>query len=264
MMKVAVFGAGPAGLMAAHAAVTVGAEVDIYSNKRKSELYGCQYLHAPIPGMTDVPPVEVRYRLHGEVEAYRRKVYGDGYDGTVSPEDLLEKHDAWDIRRTYSNLWAEYQGRISQSVLNSDKMQEFVSISSHDFIINSVPRGAICHNPSHKFPAEEVIALGDAPERGIFAPNYSNNNEVICNGLDEPSWYRAAKVFGYATVEWPYAAKLDKAMLHASVVAKPLETDCDCYPGVIHVGRYGRWQKGVLSHTAFQQVLDALATERVS
>src|SRR4051794_14558085 len=118
-MRIAVLGCGPAGLMAAHAAKVCGADVDIFSRKRKSELFGCQYLHAPIPGMTDVAPVTVRYMLNGDIEGYRRKVYGDTWDGEVSPEDLLGNHDAWDIRRTYDNLWAKYGGYIFGTELDA-------------------------------------------------------------------------------------------------------------------------------------------------
>lgn len=263
-MKVAVLGCGPAGLMAAHAASVSGAEVQIFSRRRKSEMYGCQYLHAPIPGMTDVAPVEVHYHLHGDIETYRRKVYGDNFDGAVSPEDLVGNHAAWDIRRTYDNLWMEYGRQIRNEDLSAAWLCNFLPRSEYDLVINSIPRRALCRSPHHTFPSEQVWALGDAPERGIFAPRYSNNNQVICNGMESPPWYRAACVFGYSTVEWPsHGLPVTKAFEHAQVVWKPIETDCDCWPDVMHVGRYGRWEKGVLSHTAFQQVLDRLVTEPV-
>jgi hypothetical protein len=263
-MRVAVLGCGPAGLMAAHAARVAGAEVHIFSRRRKSEMYGCQYLHAPIPGMTDVAPVEVTYHLHGNIEDYRHKVYGDTFDGTVSPEDLVGNHAAWDIRRTYDNMWMEYSRWITPVDVSPRWLQTSSSLHDHDLIINSIPRRAICHTQRHTFPAEQVWALGDAPERGIFAPRYTGNNQVVCNGFSEPPWYRASCVFGYSTVEWPsHGLPVTKAFDHAQVVWKPLDTDCDCWPEIMHVGRYGRWEKGVLSHTAYQQVIDRLVTEPV-
>jgi hypothetical protein len=267
-MRVAVLGCGPAGLMAAHAAKTTGARVDIYSRKRKSEMFGCQYLHAPIPGMTDVAPVTVRYHLHGDAESYRRKVYGDGWDGTVSPEDLLESHDAWDIRRTYDNLWAEYGPFVFGTELSAGWVGNFMEVEAkrYDLIINSVPRPVVCRNERHAFPLQKVWAAGDAPERGMFAPIYATNNSVVCNGLNRPTWYRAARVFGYTTVEWPHGAPLmeNVGQYAPSEVSKPLETDCDCWPDIVNVGRYGRWEKGVLSHTAYQQVMETLVVEATS
>jgi len=51
-MRIAVLGCGPAGLMSAHAAMVATeseADLAIFSTKRKSPLYGAQYLHQPIP-----------------------------------------------------------------------------------------------------------------------------------------------------------------------------------------------------------------------
>jgi hypothetical protein len=265
-MRVAVLGCGPAGLMAAHAAKIMGARVDIYSRRRKSELFGCQYLHIPIPGMTDVAPVSVRYMVHGDVDAYRRKVYGDFWNGEVSPEDLVGEHEAWDIRRTYDKLWNEYGQYTRGTNLSAGWLGNFMTVDSHkyDAIISSVPRNILCE-ADHEFTSQQVWAMGDAPERGIFVPDRLTENTVVCNGLDNPAWYRAARVFGYSTLEWPWEAplKADIGQYEPSEVSKPLDHNCDCWPEVIHVGRYGKWQKGVLSHTAYQDVMDALLTESV-
>lgn len=265
-MRIAVLGCGPAGLMAAHAAKVSGARVDIYSRKRKSELYGCQYLHAPIPGMTDVAPVEVSYSLHGSVETYRDKVYGANWQGEVSPEDLVGAHTAWDIRRTYDNLWNEYGKYVYGTEISAGFLNNFMAVDAmrYDKIINSVPRQALCRR-NHTFRSQRVWAIGDAPERGLFAPNYANRNSVVCNGLDSPPWYRAANVFGYSTVEWPWEAfaKTPQNQIVASQLFKPLDHNCDCWPDLVHVGRYGCWEKGVLSHTAYQATIELLVTEPI-
>src|SRR4051812_38354175 len=109
-MKIAVLGCGPAGMMAAAGAVEAaldyeGGDIAIFSRKRKSELFGAQYLHKPIPWATPPKEVTVDYRIIGEPADYKRKVYGNGWLGAVSPEDLQEPHPGWDIRETYDNLW---------------------------------------------------------------------------------------------------------------------------------------------------------------
>ncbi len=73
----------------------------------KSALYGCQYLHAEIPGLS-LRSATVDYELRGTTEDYRRKVYGPESDVRVSPEDLEGTHKAWDIRSAYSQLWTMY------------------------------------------------------------------------------------------------------------------------------------------------------------
>lgn len=273
-MKVAVLGCGPAGLMAAHAATLAGAtEVAIFSRRRKSELYGAQYLHSPIPGMTDNPPVPVRYQLRGSVEAYRAKVYGDSWDGEVSPDEHLGDHNAWDIRATYNNLWDRYSGRVYGTELSRNWVRNLMYVEMEsgrfDHVISSIPKHATCDDPTHEFKGQSVWALGDAPERGIFAGDYVEleNNVVVCNGLPRgpfgsDGWYRASKVFGYSTVEWPVmdAPGITQPEGATSLI-KPLATNCDCWSGMIYVGRFGRWEKGVLADSAFHDVLDRLVTE---
>jgi len=245
-VKVTVLGAGPAGLMAAHAAVLEGCDVRIVSNPRKSRLYGAQYLHAPIPGMTDKPPVTVHYELWGHAEDYRRKVYGAGHRGSVSPEDLAETHQAWDIRQTYDALWSTYHGYVVPGDVGRLQLLDVVTANS-DVVISTVPAPVLCRSvPAHTFHSQTVYAIGDAPDQQCPVRQAAPFS-VICNGNREPSWYRNANVFGYTTCEWPMRAPY----ADIATVTKPLETNCDCWPTIIRMGRYGRWQKGILSHTAF-------------
>lgn len=263
-MRVCVLGCGPAGLMAAHGALLAGAEdVRIISRKRKSELFGTQYLHAPIPGMTDRPAVDVRYTLRGDVEEYRRKVYGEDWTGKSSPEDLDEEHEAWDIRQTYNALWDTYGDYIIHEEMNKRWVEEFMRgapRAGFDLVISSIPRPLTCLE-SHVFPSTTVWAIGDAPERGQFVPMRDGieNNTVLCNGESEPSWYRLSKVFNYASVEWP--GRVKPPLDGVALVEKPLKTNCNCHDdddGIVFVGRYGRWEKGVLSHEAYQDAFAAV------
>jgi hypothetical protein len=258
-MRVAVLGCGPAGLMAAHGAIVAGADdVRIISRKRKSELFGTQYLHAPIPGMTERPAVRVDYLLHGSVEEYRTKVYGDDWHGKASPEDLDEEHDAWDIRQTYNTLWETYSDYIIDQQMDRGWVAHFLDIDARgnlgfDLIISSVPRPLTCVE-GHVFPSAVIWAMGDAPERGQFVPMRDSvaPNTVICSGERDVSWYRLSKVFGYASVEWP--GRVQPPFEGVARVEKPLRTNCDCHAqrdDIMFVGRYGQWEKGVLSHNAF-------------
>jgi hypothetical protein len=251
-MKVTVLGCGPAGLAAAHGVLTAAADrqmpVDlaIVSRKVRSPLYGCQYLHRPIPYMPRVHSTTVSYRLRGSADGYRSKVYGPNFFGTVSPEDLGGEHKAWDIRESYMWLWKKYQHLIIDGEVTPRTIW-----SLDGLIINSIPRDALCHQ-GHSFESSKIIAAGDAPDMGIYISNHfqCDDDSVVCNGEETPSWYRISRVFGHTTVEWP-ASLGTVPVTSAATVRKPTTTDCNCHPEVIHVGRYGRWQKGVLSHTAY-------------
>lgn len=248
--KVLVLGCGPAGLFAAHAAEMAGYDPIIASKKRKSEMYGAQYLHEAIPEATGTSPFQVSYITEGPVDGYRDKVYGPDFRGTVSPEDLQGNHVGWDIRSTYDILWMRYQGKIINFELtNIMDVESLMAEHMPAHVISSVPAPLLCSNPGHQFVSQDIWAIGDAPERGIFSPITKPLNTVVCNGNYDVSWYRAANILGYHTVEWPFNKRPPIEGL--APVKKPLGTNCDCLTTVHRVGRYGRWEKGVLSHTAF-------------
>lgn len=251
-VRVAVLGCGPAGLMSAQAVVDacerrrVPYGVVIYSRKIKSPLHGCQYLHRPIPGVTQEGGHEVSYMLRGNSDDYRTKVYGQGFMGSVSPEDLAGDHMAWDLRQTYDTLWDRWKSNVVPMDLYAGAIQE---LSWADLIISSVPRPILCKG-GHFFNSTDIIAAGDAPELGITIPFKCPEDTVVCNAEEAPSWYRMSRVFGHTTVEWP--GRVERVpVATASSVQKPTNTNCDCWPNVFFVGRYGKWEKGVLSSDAY-------------
>lgn len=262
---VAVLGCGPAGLAAAHAVHVAGCTVHVYSKPRKSELHGAQYLHHPIPGMTSTAPRTVTVDLIGSHEDYRRRVYGGQADSVpvVSTEDLPPEHDAWDIRSTYDNLWDAYSPRIIGGLIQPTWLRHMLAGTSYDVVFSTVPAPVLCTTDEHVFNARLVRALGDAVGRGEARASALVNvadEHVLCNGNGAASWYRAARVFGHTTVEWPMPQTLEEDMglleIGAVSVLKPLETDCDCFPEVTRLGRYGQWKKGVLVHHAYEEALD--------
>jgi hypothetical protein len=131
-------------------------------------------------------------------------------------------------------------------------------VVNFDMVVSSLPRPVLCFNPAHKFVSKTIWAVGDAPERGIFSPVRVKDMSVVCDASDELAWYRASTIFGYSTVEWSRAKK--PPVSGVSAVVKPLVTDCTCWPMIRHVGRYGLWHKGVLSHTAYFDTLDHLSS----
>lgn len=253
--KVVILGCGPSGLAAAEAAVSSGYQVLIASHTdQPSTQYGCQYLHAPIPGHESVSNTRVGYHLNGTADQYRHKVYGNKWPGKVSPEDFVGEHDAWDIRATYRSMWAS---------LHTDKRVTFATVpvikygfipeEIFDFIpeviISTIPAPSLCSNRNHQFLNHVIYARGGtAPELGVV-------DQIFCDGTDDHEWYRTAIVFGYRTVEW---SKRPNDGLTISAVAKPLKTNCDCRPDIYRVGRYGKWEKGYLVHQVYPEVENIL------
>lgn len=268
-LRIAVFGCGPAGLIAAHGAGEAALDygvgdnyIAIFSQKRKSPLYGAQYLHAPIPHLGEVASTLVTYSLDGDPHEYRRKVYGSMFNGQVSPEALPGKHYGWDIRQSYDRLWEMYEPAIHDVDLDAVGMMDILS-GEWDVVINSIPLDKICY-AGHNFRSQEIIAAGDAPALGIDIGSMYRCPEgsVELSASPDVSWYRKSRIFGHTTVEWP--GKIEVVPVRtASKVVKPLSTDCDCYKTVLKVGRYGTWKKGVLSHEGYESAYNTAATAAI-
>lgn len=254
-MLVVILGCGPAGLAAAKAAVSLGYEVLIISRSIKpSPLYGCQYLHAPIPGYEDVPHVRVSYGLNGTPEQYRKKVYGEAWSGRVSPEDFIGEHDAWDIRNTYMRLWADLINGGNVKLIEGNMTEPAISGLERfhpNYIISTIPATVLCRNLKHHFRSIAIWANGStSPDTEALI-----DNSILCDGTGEREWYRISNVFGYRTMEWADRPLNGAASVY---VKKPISTNCDCHPSIIRAGRYGTWSKSYLVHQVYQQVIEAL------
>lgn len=238
--------------MAAHAAAIHDDDVIIVSKARKSYMRGAQYLHRPIPLSPGEPPepFRVRYLLRGSADAYRAKVYGPDYRGPVSPEDLTEDHEAWDIRETYDALWDSY-GKfvIDEDLSRAGKIHALAAWARPDFYISTVPAPLLCEQPHVCAFRSEDIWSNDMEVMAM------SDNSVICNGEKAPAWYRSSKIQGHTTVEWPHWSR---PPISVTNVVKPLSTTCECNPDIERMGRYGEWKKGVLSHSAFYNTVDLL------
>jgi len=256
MSRIAILGCGPAGLAAASAVAGSGHEAVIISaNAEPSRLYGCQYLHAPIPGYEDVPHVRVSYSLNGSPEGYRRKVYGDAWQGKVSPEDFVGEHDAWDIRKTYQRMWGDliesgkvelWERSVSHGVMNS------LPLAEPALIVSTIPAQYLCYK-EHEFRGVSIWANGSTSQ------GLTEKNSILCDGTPQKPWYRISNVFGYLTTEWKLPPP---RWCNAVPVVKPLSTDCDCHPEIFRAGRYGAWTKSVLVHEVYPAVMEAIR-ERV-
>jgi hypothetical protein len=259
--------------MVAHAAMLNGWDFRIYSRKVKSSLYGAQYLHQPIPELDCGFPHTVRYTLRGTAEQYRRKVYGDEWDGTVSPEDFIESHSAWDIREAYDHLWREYHGEIQHfEIFASGPTSETAILAAsvvrkrHDLVISTVPR-KLWAEPGDVFESTKVWALGDTEMPRVEPAYRPEEFTVLCEGDPKVPWYRVSNIFGYCTIEWPWHTRdgVLGGTPHpgASIVDKPLRHSSRGSSDFIHLGRFGAWRKGYLSHEAFFEAMKVFADDAI-
>jgi hypothetical protein len=248
-----VLGCGPAGLFAAQALKLAGLDVAIISEKRKSTIYGAQYLHAPIPGlMSGAEPFVVHTFRYGLPERYAQRVYNDA-SRVTSWASAAPSKEAWDLRTVYENAWEAFEPYIADQPVDSPTVDELTSM--FDLVISTVPAWAICGSGRHKFPSVPIMVkpelqfqIGMYPEDGNF---------VIYNGTIEGLWYRASNINGFVATE----AVAHPALLNDgwSLGFKIQNTDCDCHPNVIRAGRMGKWQSGILTHHAFEDATAAVS-----
>jgi hypothetical protein len=257
----AVLGCGPAGMFATHALVEAGWNVVLFSNKRRSRMFGAQYLHAPIPGLPEIRR-EVQYTLEGTPQEYADKVYGslpaEKRAGLVtSAESLVGTHPAWDIRAAYDEAYDRYEHMIfEEPALTPAKVRTFREWGARkpfNLVLSSIPMPELCEQPDlHVFTSVEIWAIGDAPEFGQYAPISTVKDTVRLSGSLQRGWYRISNVFDHVTNEWPESRK--PPLKDMAKVTKPISSNCDCLSknGIQPIGRYGAWKKGALAHNAYQ------------
>lgn len=261
MKPVAVLGVGPAGLMAAHAVALSGRPVSLFGKPGpdgkilRSRLGGAQFLHDPLPLINDDDPdVEIMYRVSGNAEIYKHKVYGSTrvpfvsfsgvHDGKVQP--------AWNLQATYDRLW-EQLSADSANVASIDPawLHHVLEENWFSHILSTIPLPAICETQqsivekplyqTHLFVAHEVRIAAEA--MAVY------ENTVTYDGTMDHSWYRTSNLFGVGGTE--YGASTPAPPVETFPVRKPIATNCNCFSEVVKLGRYGTWTKGVLTHHAF-------------
>lgn len=257
-----ILGCGPSGLVAAWAFLRAGWAVRVYSKgANRSWLHGAQYLHEPIPGIDCGDPTDLNVEFIGDAEGYRNKVYGPEYRGPVSPDTFETSHQAWSIRTAYESLWKILGSGVQEAefnVLNIADSYDHLN-REHDIVVSTLPRDKICINDQHQFLMQQVYAIGDAPALDVKCPVFCPPNTMVYNGDPSYGWYRISNIFGHTTAEWSAHGDRPKPPLRGiATVAKPISTNCDCWPGLQFMGRYGEWKKGVLVHQVYRAVQELI------
>jgi hypothetical protein len=256
--RVAILGCGPAGLLAAHAVAQAGAEPRIFSHKQRSTIGGAQYIHAPIPGISNSDPDGMLHYIKlGDSQGYAEKVYGSK-DAPTSWDKFPEgDHPAWSMQAAYERLWREYSPYIYERDIMPATIEEMMT--GYDKILCTIPAKHVCWDlHEHRFSYQSVM-LADKALTGLA-------ETIVYNGRASENWYRSSIIFGHESTEW--SGENGAAPRGTGVMRgiKPLHTNCDCWKHneqVHQLGRFGRWQKGVLVSDAYHQAVELMGGEWV-
>jgi len=200
-MRVAVLGCGPAGLLAVHAAKLAGYHVDCYSKDEKSVMRGAQYLHAPIPHLTNPAKRKtITFVKVGTRKGYAEKVYGKP-DAPCS-WDLFKEgpKSAWPIVAMYDMLWALYSHKIAHAAFGHRDSPLADIVSDYDVVFSTIPARVLCVDPEHHFfNSQHVVFTGGYAAKEPLA---SFENVVVYNGDLSKRWYRTSRIFGVEQTEY--------------------------------------------------------------
>lgn len=112
--EVAIIGCGPAGLLAAHAAVLCDyAPTVLAARVEPSPTAPAVFIHRPIPDLCSAEPdAVVRFVKRGTSHGYAQKVYGDPEHPTSWEKFGAEAMPAWALAPVYGELWHLYSGAV--------------------------------------------------------------------------------------------------------------------------------------------------------
>lgn len=268
MTQIAVLGCGPAGLLVAHAIELAGHSPVIISRRVQSPMAGAMYLHRSIPGLTESEPDgTLVIGKTGTAEGYATKVYGDpGHDVSFTKFE----HGSvpmWSLTAAYAKLWERYEGVVMDHTITHDDVS--VMVGNYDMIFSTIPKHLLCRhtNPEYATPAvthafsSQRIYLHRRPRQGPWMVD-----QMIYNGQERDDWYRYSAIgehecWEYSSVGgFPEDFHPEKEDWFSG--AKPIANDCDCWPTIHNVGRFGAWTKGQLTHHAFEQAVDLIGLRR--
>lgn len=245
---VAILGAGPAGLLAAHAVALAGGKPAIFSKPDsggvavKSEIGPATYLHKAIPDLTSAAPdAMLTFVKKGTGSGYALKVYGSRYHPCSWDKFEAGEAPAWALQPAYDDLWDRY----GELIIPMEVDPETVRMLLDDFgaVVSTVPAPALCE-ADHAFPFRKVWISDHFTFHDDRDPIMVYDGQV--GGIGNR--FRASRIFGKACTE--YASPVPEAREGIKVLA----TNCDCHPEIVRAGRWGTWTPGVLVHHAFEKV----------
>lgn len=263
MAEVIVFGSGPSGLMAAHAAESAGHEVvrlwDASPKPPDGKSAGVFYLHEPC-GL-DVRSQIIRVSAEGDKREYARRVYGDADAPCNWPTKPYEV-EAWDGMAAVQMLWTRYADRVFNGLIDISMLQSFAKENPERIYISTVPLDAITEEqlPSAR---SQILTL-DPGQWHQALPH------MTYMGLPSVEATRHSYLFGRYAMEAPMDVDWsgDCSMWHHHVVRKVMpsvyaerivERLERCHPNLLLTGRYGRWDKSVLTHKVYRHVKERLS-----
>lgn len=247
---VVVLGAGPAGLLAAHAVELSGGHAVLIDRRvEKPAAQPGVYLHRAIPEVHGLDPdASVQFVFKGTRDGYALKTTGRT-DAPCSWDEYRDRlvREGWSLDTVIDKLWERYGERVAPDDIGPRQVRSMVG--EFGLVISTIPAHHVCERQlTHRFDRRSTWITTGIPD-GEWLPG---ENSYVYNGRAEDAWIRCGRVFGHTWTEWPARSDIAGAPGTRHAV-RPIDTNCDCFPDVLRVGRFGTWTRGVLLSDAFDR-----------
>lgn len=263
-MRVMILGAGPSGMMAAHAALQLGCEVKILDQdpQRTRTNAGVFMLHDSCD--LALRPIEVRQEVLGlyqssrqhdsgerrsqrAAELYQDKVYGQMEVSGVSVLDAIGTHvlEMYSTREAMKHLWTMYGHLVEKRFIARADLT--IMRDAGYKVISTIPAPSLFTQGVYRSAVNWVTSWGtDGDEAFMY---YHVSPEV--------AWHRYSTFDGMVKVE--YGSKHRPLDMLAHKVLKVTSVEGRIEPEgsgdwLLLAGRYGSWDKGALLHTTYERV----------
>jgi hypothetical protein len=261
-MKIAIVGAGPSGLMAAWASTVCGHSVTLFDKtKQLGKNHGVFYLHESC-GLPILPHARLITKVVGVTaqvspsEAYSLKVYGEiGEDvslnrltggGTGYFNKLSTIWNAQIGMELLSSLFAE--NIEEKEIKGPNGIEELlgqfekVIITAPAFLFLDVDlrnefKSTVAHikHVETNFPLDKAIMVYSVGEDPVYRWSITFGQLAIERTTSAPGFFEVKKVKG------------------TSVDLKSYDSN------ILWAGRYGSWNKNILTHNVYEQVIKWLS-----
>ena len=253
--SICILGAGPSGMMAAHAAVNNGYDIHIMDRDpdKTRRNAGVYYLHSKcdlaissnllqqrVIGASNMTESEL-------LESYCKKVY-NGLN--VSSSSILEARynpeiEVYNSVEAIDHLWQMYGHAVQMYEVSS--MSHVLSFKDHYVgVISTIPAG-ILFPKSMLHGVSAYIDSAVAPIQDSF---------IYYNVSDTIPWYRCSAIFGSFVAEYAKEDGIKDYRKVVKVIGK--EEPLPEYDWLISTGRYGAWDKSFLTDKVYYHITDEL------
>jgi len=172
-------------------------------------------------------------------------VEGDDRESVVTPT----MRDIWDMNRALDWLRARYEFMLMVGNVDRDMVRK--CLTDDDKVISTIPLWVL-------FPDVELKSALAYSHQQLVGD--SSQSYTMYNVDPSTYWYRISSTFGRLSIEYTTSTQPEKVAKFRKVVTYPGVDDLartldDGTGRLLLVGRWGRWQRGYLSHQSYSDVL---------